>query len=138
MSKPENYAAFYALLNRMFDPDKEELKKTIVLEYTSGRTDSLREMTLPEYLSALKGMEKLVVPDRQEQIISRKRHLALLLLKEYGINTADWNRINAFCSDSRIAGKVFKQLNADELDALREKMHKIIRKKNTKLYINNH
>jgi len=132
MNKPENYAAFYGLLNRMCASDKEELKKTIVSSYTFGRTDSLKEMTMPEYLAALKGMQKLIVPTPQEQeqkTIKKKRSAVLHQMQLYGIDTASWNKVNAFCSDKRIAGKVFKELNADELDELHIKIRAIRRKK---------
>jgi hypothetical protein len=132
MNKPDNYAAFYGLLNRMYAPDKEELKRTIVREYTSGRTDSLKDMTMPEYLSALKGMQRLVVPTFQEQmqkVLKQKRSAVLHQMQLYGINTADWSKINAFCMDIRIAGKVFSKLTGEELDALLVKLRMIRRKK---------
>ena len=43
-AKPDNYAAFYGLLKQMPGASKEE----IVLQFTNGRTDSLREMSLHE------------------------------------------------------------------------------------------
>ena len=133
MNKPENYAAFYSLLNRMWGCDKEELKKIIVLEYTSGRTESLREMTMPEYLSALAGMKKLAEPTIQEQeqkaIRKKKRSAVLHQMQLYGIDTANWDKVNAFCADKRIAGKVFKELNETELDELLVKIRMIRRKK---------
>jgi hypothetical protein len=131
MKKPDNYAAFYGLLNRMQASDKEELKKNIVSQCTSGRTDSLREMTAQEYRLALAAMEKLLCPTFQEQmqkVIRKKRSAVLHQMELYGIDTADWDRINAFCLDSRIAGKVFKKLDADELDALLVKIRVIRRK----------
>lgn len=131
MSKPENYATFYGLLNRMYSSDKEELKKNIVMEYTSGRTNSLKEMTVPEYQSALKGMEKLVVPTFQEQmqkVIKKKRSSVLHQMQLYGIDTANWDNVNAFCMDKRIAGKVFRELSPDELDELLVKIRAIRRK----------
>jgi hypothetical protein len=134
VKKPDNYAAFYGLLNRMYAPDKEELKKAIVLEYTSGRTDSLKDMKMAEYLSALKGMQRLVVPTSQEdeqKVIKKKRSDVLHQMQLIGIDTADWNKINAFCTDTRIVGKVFRELNGEELDALLVKLRIIRRKKET-------
>ena len=49
LNKPENYAAFYSLLNRLPTSDREALKESIVSQYTDGRTTSLREMTLKEF-----------------------------------------------------------------------------------------
>ena len=132
MDKPENYAAFYGMLNRMNTDDKEELKKHIVSECTSGRTDSLKEMNLKEYRIALSAMEKMLSPTWQEQmlrVIKKKRSSVLHQMQLYGIDTTNWNKVNAFCSDKRIAGKVFRELNVDELDELLVKIRKIRRKK---------
>ena len=46
LNKPENYAAFYSLLNRLPTSDRDALKESIVSQYTEGRTTSLRDMTL--------------------------------------------------------------------------------------------
>lgn len=41
-----NFARFYASFNKLpYDGDREEFKKSIVMQYTWNRTDSLREMT---------------------------------------------------------------------------------------------
>ena len=49
-------------------------------------------------------------------------------MQQMGIDTTDWNRINAFCQDQRIAGKPFARLTNDELDALAVKLRSIQRK----------
>ena len=46
LNKPENYAAFYRLLNRRPTSDRDALKESIVSQYTEGRTTSLREMCI--------------------------------------------------------------------------------------------
>ena len=68
LNKPENYAAFYSLLNRLPTSDRDALKESIVSQYTEGRTTSLRDMTLKEYSAAVSAMQKLVPPTYQEQI----------------------------------------------------------------------
>lgn len=55
LNKPENYAAFYSLLNRLPTSDRDALKESIVSQYTEGRTTSLRDMTLKEYSAAVSG-----------------------------------------------------------------------------------
>ena len=60
LNKPENYAAFYSLLNRLPTSDRDALKESIVSQYTEGRTTSLRDMTLKEYSAAVSAMQKLV------------------------------------------------------------------------------
>lgn len=129
---PENYAAFYGLLNRLPSSDKEALKESIVLQYTDNRTCSLREMTLKEYNAACAGMQKLVPLTFQEQLLKvrkKKRSEVLHQMQLLGINTADWNSVNAFCKDSRIAGKEFRDLDCEELDSLQVRIRTIRRKK---------
>lgn len=129
---PENYAVFYGLLNRLPSSDKEALKESIVLQYTDNRTCSLREMTLKEYNAACAGMQKLVPPTFQEQLLKvrkKKRSEVLHQMQLLGINTADWNSVNAFCKDSRIAGKEFRDLDCEELDSLQVRIRTIRRKK---------
>jgi hypothetical protein len=129
---PENYAAFYGLLNRLPSSDKEALKESIVLQYTDNRTCSLREMTLKEYNAACAGMQKLVPPTFQEQLLKvrkKKRSEVLHQMQLLGVNTADWNSVNAFCKDSRIAGKEFRDLDCEELDSLQVRIRTIRRKK---------
>ena len=58
LNKPENYAAFYSLLNRLPTSDRDALKESIVSQYTEGRTTSLRDMTLKEYSAAVSAMQK--------------------------------------------------------------------------------
>ena len=131
MNKPENYAAFYGLLNRMQSSDKEELKKSIVLQYTFGRTDSLREMNMREYNAALKGMKSSVPQDCQD-ILRARRSEVLLQMQRMGIDTADWDIINSFCADSRIAGKPFGKITVDELRVLFVKLRAMQRKRQYK------
>lgn len=53
-----NYARFYVLLNRLPTEDREELKASLVGQYTGGRTESLREMTDKEYDAMCEAMQK--------------------------------------------------------------------------------
>ena len=59
LNKPESYAVFYSLLNRLPTSDRDALKESVVSQYTDGRTTSLRDMTLKEYSAAIAGMRKL-------------------------------------------------------------------------------
>lgn len=132
MEKPNNYARFYGLLNQMPSTDKEEMKKDIVLQYTKGRTDSLREMSLDEYKNACKGMKEAVNPMESrghiEFELRRWRSAVLHQLQLIGIDTTDWNAINAYCLDKRIAGKAFNRMDINELEELLKKLRVIKRK----------
>ena len=45
-----NFARFYAALNRMpLAVDRDEVKRLLVLQFTDGRTESLREVSRGEY-----------------------------------------------------------------------------------------
>ena len=81
LNKPENYSAFYSLLNRLPTSDRDALKESIVSQYTDGRTTSLRDMTLKEYSAAVSAMQKLVPPTYQEQLrkILRQKRSSVLL-----------------------------------------------------------
>lgn len=130
--KPETYGAFYNLLNRLPTSDRDALKESVVLQYTDNRTSSLREMSLQEYNAAVAGMQKLVPPTYQEQLIKirrQKRSSVLHQMQLLGIDTSNWDKVNSFCQDSRIAGKEFRDLDCEELDALQVKLRAIRRKK---------
>lgn len=66
---------------------------------------------------------------RTAKDVQRKhRSQCLRLMQKLGIDTTDWTRINAFCQDQRIAGKVFSQLSNEELEQLSVKLRSIQRK----------
>ncbi len=135
LNKPENYSAFYSLLNRLPTSDRDALKESIFSQYTEGRTTSLRDMTLKEYSAAVAAMQKLVPPTYQEQlrkILRQKRSAVLHQMQLLGIDTADWDKVNTFCLDSRIAGKEFRELDCEALDTLQVKLRAIRRKRENK------
>nr|DAO56115.1 MAG TPA: Protein of unknown function (DUF1018) [Caudoviricetes sp.] len=132
-----NYSRFYALLGRMPTTDKDELKVDLVRQYTSNRTESLKEMTDKEYDAMCDGMQQQSNGYKAREIareeLRRKRSAALHLLQKHGIDTTDWNCVNAFCKNPRISGKEFGKLTTEELDLLCIKIRMIQRKgdKNT-------
>lgn len=127
-----NFARFYALLGRLPGADKE----TLVCQFTNGRTTHLHLMTEEEYQSMCREMERVAGYDERRENyrreIRRKRSAVLHQMQLLGIDTAEWSRVDACCLDRRIAGKVFRELDGDELDALLVKL-RIIRRKNKKI-----
>lgn len=127
-----NYARFYVLLNRMPAPDKEELKASLVSQYTGGRTESLREMSEKEYDAMCDALQQADTGYKAWETarteLRRKRSAVLHQLQLLGIDTTDWNRVNSYCQHPRIAGKEFRKLTTDELDTLNIKL-RIIRRK---------
>ena len=128
MTHERNYARFYTLLKLLPGADKE----TLVSQYTDGRTTSLRETTRQEYDRMCRDMERLTGYDEFVEGIRRqlrrKRSEVLKLMQQLGIDTTAWNRVDRFCSDSRIAGKAFRHISIDELEALALKLRVIKRK----------
>lgn len=128
MEKGFNYARFYTLLKKMPGADKE----TLVEQYTNGRTTHLRETTQQEYNKMCRDMEQVAGYDERmsdiRRELRRKRSVCLKLMQQLGIDTTDWNRVNAFCEDTRIAGKAFRHISIDELEALAVKLRTIARK----------
>lgn len=123
-----NYSRFYALLNRL--PIRgADVKEELVLQYTEQRTSSLREMTEAEYKAMCNALENSLKDSWsiQREQLRQKRSAVLHLMQRLGIDTSDWTRINAFCKDSRIAGKEFAALNYEELDGLLLKLRSIYR-----------
>ncbi len=128
-----NFARFYASFNKLpYDGDREDFKKSIVMQYTCDRTDSLREMTRKEYDACCGTLEKLSGQDEWRQRLRdelrRQRSVCLKLMQKLGIDTSDWARINDFCRHPRIAGKPFARITTEELEQLAVKLRSIQRK----------
>ena len=123
-----NYARFYTLLKKMPGADKE----TLIYQFTQNRTVHLHQMSAKESDSMCRQMEDITGYDerrrKQYDILRKARSGVLHQLQIYGIDTTDWNRVDAFCRDPRIAGKRFKELGVDELNGLNTKLRIIIKK----------
>ncbi len=126
MKKRMNFARFYALC-RTKGVDIESSKEDLVLQFTDGRTSSLREMREDEYremCDSLQGVE--TVGDGE---LRKRRSAVLSRLQRLGVDTSDWAAVNAFCSSPRIAGKPFGRLTAAELREMLPKLESMLRKK---------
>lgn len=131
MGAKRNYARFYCLLKQLPGADKE----TLVEQYTCGRTTHLHEMQKWEYGKMCNDMESVAGYDERmrklREMLRKARSGVLHQMQLYGIDTTDWNRVDAFCKDARIAGKRFRELDREELNALNTKLRMIIRKKSS-------
>ena len=122
-----NYAAFFALLKSMPGASKEDL----VLQWTNGRTSSLKEMSEREYSLMIRQLRQQVENLEEKK---KARSAVLKQLQLYGIDTTDWDAVDRFCCTPRIAGKPFRYLTIPELKALRVKMLSIRNKAELKGY----
>lgn len=123
---PANYHRFYASLNRLaYLGEREDLKTALVAQFTEHRTTSLKEMTQKEYNAMCASLEERTGWKEQ---LKKKRSLCLKLMQKAGIDTTDWQRINDFCRNPKIAGREFAQLGVKDLDALQVKLRAIMSK----------
>ena len=118
-NKPTSYARFYALLRQM-QGDREQIKETLILQFTKGRTTSLREMQKDEYEAMCRAMEAEIEHPglsteefRREQ--KRLRSAVLHRMQRPGVDNSDWDVVDAFCLSNRIARKEFARLSLAEL-----------------------
>lgn len=116
------YSAFYKLT---IQGEPDEAKRQFVLQYTAGRTDSLKEMTRKEYTDLCIAIEGM---NGTKDELKRRRSIALKLMQELEVDTTDWAQINDFCRHPRISGKAFGQLSIEELMELATKLRSIKRK----------
>lgn len=131
-NKPTTYSRFYALLGRMAG-DREQVKEMLVSRFSSGRTTSLRALKAEEYDAMCDAMEaELKHPGMTEaeyrRELKRLRSAVLHRMQKMGIDTTDWNVVDKFCEQPRIAGKRFSQLEPAELEVMIAKLEALKRK----------
>lgn len=84
-------------------------------------------MYLCGYLNGAKKENRdLTITERE---IRRRRSAVLKRVQQIGVDTTDWGAVNAFCLDTRIAGKKFRELDGEELLLLIPKLESILKKK---------
>lgn len=131
MQEVTNFARFYSILKRVPKiGDNEYLKKEMVSVATGGRTESLKEITRKEYDDLCNILEKRFPEKRNIYVEQRrkKRSSCLKLLQKIGVDTTNWTAINNYCKSPKIAGKVFAELDIEELQQLSIKLRMILKK----------
>jgi len=131
MQEVTNFSRFYSILKRVPKiGDNEYLKKEMVSVATGGRTESLKEITRKEYDDLCNILEKRFPEKRNIYVEQRrkKRSSCLKLLQKIGVDTTNWTAINNYCKSPKIAGKVFAELDIEELQHLSLKLRMILKK----------
>ena len=126
-----NFARFYGILKRVPKlGDDETTKEELVFIGTNCRTHSLKEMTRKEYDDLCDLLGKRFPEKRSIYVEQRrkKRSSCLKLMQKIGVDTTDWTTINNFCKSPKIAGKVFAELDIEELQQLSIKLRMILKK----------
>lgn len=133
-----SFARFYVLLAQMPGVDKEDL----VWQYSGLLTTSLRDFYDKNpygYMRMISDMQRTIddmngkkprAPKADAIAVELKRLRSAVLhrLQKHGIDTTDWNRVNSFMRQSRIAGKTLGEMTIDELKAFIPKIESILSK----------
>ena len=64
----------------------------------------------------------------KREVLRRHRSIVLNLLQQLGIDTTDWDQVNEFCRNPKIAGRVFAELAPEDLMKLATKLRCMKRK----------
>ena len=121
-----NFGRFFSAFHKLtIHGEPDEARRQFVLQYTAGRTDSLKEMTVKEYTALCMAVEAM---NGGRDELKARRSIVLKLMQELGVDTTDWAQINDFCRHPRITGKEFGRLCIEELMELATKLRSIKRK----------
>ena len=142
------HARFYGLLRHFPHMTKEDL----VWQYSGMLTTSLSDFYQKKpgaYYAMVSEMQKIAnkmeaekpkkiesttasgespTPSGVGPEIKKLRSAILHRLQKYGIDTTNWDRVNGFMENPRIAGKRLYNMSADEMHAFIAKMEIILGK----------
>ena len=90
-------------------------------------------MTEKEYNKMCQDLGRMYGTDEAYRKLKNK---CLGLMQQLGKNTTDWDVVDRYCLDLRIASKRFRELSYNELVQLCRKLHKIKDKEDKKSSIN--
>jgi hypothetical protein len=125
MSKKSKIIVFHTLLYRTY---MMAFKKDMLKSYGVKSTKDLTEYQLDELIVTLQDLEKSKRKPETEET-KAWRHKVLRVIAQCGINTQDWNEVNAFVCQPRIAGKHLYKCTIDELKTLHRKLHNVAKEK---------
>lgn len=123
-----NFGKFYALLKQMPGVDMEQVKESLVWQFSGLRTYSLREMTGKEYMEMLRHIENVIARKPNERVIKKLRSGILHRLQKHGVDTTSWDAVNSFLLNPRVAGKLLFEMSVEEMQALTGKLEAILEK----------
>lgn len=116
----------------------EDQRRAMLYELTDGRTNSTKDLTYAEaqylsgFLNGAAQMAECIGQQTYTKAMKRMRSAVLKRLQQIGIDTTDWDNVNAYLGSSRIAGKPLYELTHEELQALIPKLESIKRKQHGK------
>ena len=133
------HAHFFGLLKKLPHQSKEDL----VWQYSNMLTTSLSEFSRERpvaYADMIRDLErianKMEEPKQPQQptkfttsaITKQYRSAILKRLQKHGIDTTNWDKVNAFMENRRIAGKRLYEMTDQEMIDFIPKMQSILKK----------
>lgn len=113
----------------------EDARRALIHRLTNGRTDSTKGLTYSEaqyILGFLEGTAQGKVNSQRitTDAVKKLRSAVLKRLQQIGIDTTDWDAVNAYLRSPKIAGHALYELSGQELSNLIPKLESIKRKQN--------
>ncbi|MTK53322.1 hypothetical protein [Paludibacter sp.] len=139
MKATVSHSVFFALINQLPRMNKED----VVWEYSGMLTTSLSEFyntNKAGYDKMIYDLKRLVndqkeaknravaMSEAEEKRIKKLRSGILKRLQKYGVDTTDWNKVNAFMKQPKIAGKLLYEMTIPEMETLTKKLESILKK----------
>ncbi|MBN1187012.1 MAG: hypothetical protein JXB49_32340 [Bacteroidales bacterium] len=95
---------------------------------------STTELTVEQLNDAINRVEKLVEYKNQQVTaeIRKWRHKCLRMMNDCGVDTNNWDAVNAFMLNPRISGKHLYELDVNGLQILHRKLHSVLKNKQIK------
>jgi hypothetical protein len=87
-------------------------------------TDRIRELSEPELDECIERIGRIAEGKANDNEIKHWRHLCLRAMSKF-INTQDWNNVNSFMMNKRVAGKHLYECSLEELKVLHKKINRI-------------
>lgn len=111
---------FHALLASLH---MQQAKELLLESYGASSTTELTDNQLDELIAYLKTLDTEKTHSK-EDLLKHWRHKCLRVMSKI-IDTSDWERVNTFMLDKRIAGKHLYELTIEELTNLHKKLNRI-------------
>jgi len=139
MNTTVSHSTFFALINQLPRMNKED----VVWEYSGMLTTSLSEFyntNTVGYNQMITDLRRLVndhnaaksrakyLSEAEEKQVKKLRSGILTRLQKYGVDTTDWDKVNAFMKQPKIAGKLLYEMTIPEMEALTRKLQSILKK----------
>ncbi|MFV0505903.1 MAG: hypothetical protein ACK5L5_04220 [Bacteroidales bacterium] len=120
------------MLLELLEMKSEAHKEELVAQYSEGETTSLRELYTHyprAYALMVRNMQNAYNNDPE---VKKLRSGLLHRMQKHGIDTTNWNEVNKFLWQTKIAGKLLFHMSKTEMRALTRKLESILKKRGRK------